>query len=107
MFTKMEASTNLLGNRENRLSMWAIQAAPVVRATRALPPMDRVRVTKTRMAKGVPRALSRAGPGRSYESSRERRQSRWERRQSRCELAQQPWRKHARQPRRKHFRQSR
>jgi hypothetical protein len=63
VFTKTEASTNLLGNRENRLSMWAIQAAPVVRATPALPVTHLVRVTKTRMAKGVRWVLLRAVPG--------------------------------------------
>ena len=57
--TKTEASTNLLGNRENRL----IQAAPVVRATPALPVAHLVRVTKTRMAKGVGWVLLRAVPG--------------------------------------------
>jgi hypothetical protein len=61
--TKTEASTNLLGNRENRLSMRAIQAAPVVRATPALPVAHLVRVTKTRMAKGVGWVLLRAVPG--------------------------------------------
>ena len=53
VFTKTEASTNLLGNRENRRSIRATPAAPVVRATPALLAVHQVRVTKTRMAKGV------------------------------------------------------
>jgi hypothetical protein len=63
VFTKTEASTNLLGNRENRLSIRAIQAAPVVRATPALLAMHQVRVTKARMAKRVRCVLLRVVPG--------------------------------------------
>ena len=62
-FTKAEARMNPPDNRGSRLSTRAIQAAPVARATRALPVMHLVRVTKTRVAKGVRWALLRAVPG--------------------------------------------
>jgi hypothetical protein len=54
VFTKTEASTNLLGNRENRLSIRAIQAAPVARATPALLAMHQVRRAPLRAAELPP-----------------------------------------------------
>ena len=60
MFIKAEARTNPPGNRGSRLRTRAIQAAPIARATRALPVTHLVRVTKTRVAKGVRWALLRA-----------------------------------------------
>jgi hypothetical protein len=62
VFTKVEARTNPPGNRGSRLSTRAIQAAPIARATRALPVTHLARVTKTRVAKGVRWALLRAIP---------------------------------------------